>query len=84
METKCIKDIDEETWREFKSLAAKNNLRMAGLLKVMVKEFEKNNTKFWDNILNNKKILTDKEAEDLEKITKKGRKEKGFRDDISI
>jgi len=84
METKCIKDIDEETWREFKSLAAKNNLKMAALLKTMVKEFEKNNKKFWDEILNNKRLLSDKEAEDIEKIIKEGRKEIGFRDDINF
>jgi len=84
METKCIKDIDEETWKEFKSLAAKNNLKMAALLKILIKNFEKNNKDFWENILNNEKVLSDREADDMEKIINNNRKEEGFRNDISI
>ena len=80
METKCIKDVDEETWREFKTLAVKNNLKMAVLLKIMIKEFEKNNRKFWDEILYGEKLMTDKEAEEMIKITRDFRKERGFRD----
>lgn len=84
METKCIKDVDEETWREFKTLAVKNNIKMAVLLKVMIKEFEKNNRKFWDEILYGEKLMTDKEAEEMIKITKEIRKERGFRDELSL
>ena len=84
METKCIKDVDEETWREFKTLAVKNNLKMAVLLKIMIKEFEKNNRKFWDEILYGEKLMTDKEAEEMIKITKEIRKERGFRDELSF
>jgi len=40
------------------------------------------NNNAWDRILNYGKILTDKEADEMEKITKKLRKEKGFRDVI--
>jgi len=84
METKCIKDVDEETWREFKTLAVKNNIKMAVLLKIMIKEFEKNNRKFWDEILYGEKLMTDKEAEEMIKITKDIRKERGFRDELSF
>ena len=84
METKCIKDVDEETWREFKTLAVKNNIKIAVLLKIMIKEFEKNNRKFWDEILYGEKLMTDKEAEEMIKITKDIRKERGFRDELSF
>ena len=35
--------------------------------------------KKWDEILKGEKIISDKEAEDMLKIVKKLRKEKGFR-----
>ena len=81
MENKCIKDVDEETWKDFRSLAVKNNMKMSILLKIMVNEFEKNSKDFWREILSRKKSLTDEEAKDIEKITKKIRKERGFRDE---
>lgn len=79
MEIKCIKGVDEETWREFKALAAKNNMKMSSLLKVVIKEFEKNKHTFWDDVLNGKKLLSDKEAEGLSESANKLRKERGFR-----
>lgn len=81
METKCIKDVDEGTWKEFRALAIKNNMKMSILLKIMVNEFEKNSKDFWREILSRKKSLTDKEANDIENIVKKIRKERGFRDE---
>ncbi|MDO8459916.1 MAG: hypothetical protein Q7S74_02300 [Nanoarchaeota archaeon] len=81
METKCIKGVDEETWKEFKTLAVKNNMKMSILLKIMVNEFEKNSKDFWKEILSRKKSLTDEEAGDIENITKRIRKERGFRDE---
>jgi len=81
METKCIKNVDEETWREFKTLAAKNNLKMAVLLRIMIKEFEKNNKKFWNEVLDGEKLMSDKEADEMIKITKEFRKERGFRNE---
>lgn len=80
METKCIKNVDEETWKDFKTLALKNNMKMAILLKIMVNEFEKNSKDFWKEILSRKKSLTDEEADDIGDIVKKMRKERGFRD----
>jgi len=80
METKCIKYVDEETWKKFKNLAEKNKINMSVLLGVMVNEFEKSNRKFWDEILNWNKLLTDEEADEMIKITKEFRKERGFRE----
>ena len=79
METKSIKDVDEETWKDFRALAIKNNIKMSILLKLMVDEFEKNSKNLWREVLSKKRSLTDKEADDIEKIVKKMRKEKGFR-----
>jgi hypothetical protein len=81
MENKCIKNVDEETWKDFKTLALKNNMKMSILLKVMVNEFEKNSKDFWKDILSRKKSLTDEEADDIENIVKKMRKERGFRNE---
>ena len=84
MENKCIKNVDEETWKDFKSLATKNNMKMSILLKIMINEFEKNSRDFWKEILSRKKLLTNEEADDVENIVKKIRKERGFRDESSL
>ena len=75
MEVKTIKDVDEETWRKFKAIAVKNNVRMSSLLKLMIKEFEKNSKDFWDEILNGEKLMSDKEAEEMKILTIKLRNE---------
>ncbi len=80
MEIRSIKGVDGETWREFKTLAAKNNLKMPLLLKAMLKEFEKKSEDFWNDILNGEKNLSDDEAEDMIKILEESRKERGFRE----
>ena len=84
MENKCIKNVDEETWKDFRALALKNNMKMSILLKIMVSEFEKNSKDFWRVILSRKKSLTDEEADDIENIVKKMRKERGFRNELSF
>jgi hypothetical protein len=84
METKCIKDVDEETWKDFRALAVKNNMKMSILLKIMVSEFEKNSRDFWGEILSRKKSLSEEEAENIEDIVKKMRKERGFRDELGF
>ena len=80
MEIRSIKNVDEETWREFKAIAAKHNVKMSSLLKIMIKEFEKNSKDFWNEILNGEKLMSDKEAEEMKILTIKLRKEKGFRE----
>lgn len=84
MENKCLKGVDEETWRDFKALAIKNNIKMSILLKIMVSEFNRNNRKFWEEILYGEKLMSDKNAEEMLKITKNIRKEKCFRDEPSF
>lgn len=78
-EVKTIKGIDEETWAEFKGFAARNKVKLGAFFETLVHEHEKNSTSFWTKILEGEKILSDKEAEDIEKVTLKVRKEHGFR-----
>ena len=79
VEVKTIKDIDEKTWSEFKSLAAINNMKLRTFFKTLVREHEVNNNHFWKTILKGKKIISDADAKELENLTKKTRKEYGFR-----
>lgn len=76
---KTIKDVDEEAWLEFKSIAARNKMRMGKLFEEMVDEYKERSSAIWNNVLNPGKILSDKEAEDMEKLVGNLRKEKGFR-----
>ncbi|MFA4887610.1 MAG: hypothetical protein WC595_05325 [Candidatus Nanoarchaeia archaeon] len=78
-EIKTIKGVDDETWRDFKGLAVKEGLNMGILFKHMLKEYEKSRKTFWDGILGGEKILSEKEAEGMEKRVIKMRKEYGFR-----
>ena len=76
---KTIRNVNEETWRELKMLATKRKVSLGILLKNMIAEYKKETNNTWDVILNTEKILSEDEAEDLEKITKGMRKEKGWR-----
>ncbi|PIN75037.1 hypothetical protein COV18_04735 [Candidatus Woesearchaeota archaeon CG10_big_fil_rev_8_21_14_0_10_37_12] len=78
-EVKTIKDVDEQAWAEFKSLAAKNNVKMGVFFKTMLNEYKKSTNTFWERILNGEKILSDKEADEMEKVVVAVRKEHGFR-----
>ena len=80
MEIRSIKGVDSETWKEFKALAAKNNLKMSLLLKVMLKEFEKRSEDFWNDILSGERNLSDNEAKGMIEVVNKSRKERGFRE----
>jgi len=80
MEIKTIRDVDEGTWNEFKAMAAKSNLKMSLLLKIMVKELERKSEDFWSKILKEGKKLSKDEAEDMLKISESSRKERGFRE----
>lgn len=80
MEIKTIRNVDDETWKNFKVLSTKAGVSMAILLKLMVSEFEKINKKFWSSFLSGEKLLTDEEAEDMIKISIGLRKERGFRE----
>mgnify|MGYP001618425623 CR=1 FL=1 len=76
---KTIKDVDEKSWLEFKSMAAKRNIKMGKLFEQMIEEHKDRGREFWNKILNAGKILSDKEAEDMERFVDELRKEKGFR-----
>ena len=78
-EVKTIKNVDEETWAEFKGLAARHKVKLGTFLKTIVKEHEKSSAFFWDKVLLGEKILSDKEAEELERFFRQVRKEHGFR-----
>lgn len=84
MENKCIKNVDEGTWKDFKTLALKNSMKMSILLKIMINEFEKNSKDLWKEILSRKKSLTSEEAKDIGNVVKNMRKERGFRDEFSL
>lgn len=78
-EVKTIKNVDERTWGEFKHLAGRNKVKLGTFFKSLVHNHERRNKTFWDTILNCEKILSDKEAEEMEEVTTKIRKEYGFR-----
>ena len=77
---KTIKGVDRETWLLFKEIAAKKGMKMGDLFESMVKEQSKRSGEFWNEVLSGEKRISDKEAEDMLKIVKKLRKERGFRD----
>ena len=74
-----MKGVEDETWAEFKSLAAKNNLHTAQFFEKLVHFYKENTKHFWDHILSGKKIISDKEAAEMQHFVKTLRKEKGFR-----
>ncbi len=78
-EVKNIKGIDDETWAEFKSLAAKNKMKSADMFRAMVNEYEKRAKNFWEEIRAHKPIFSTKEYEEIEKRMKEFRKEYGWR-----
>ncbi|MBS3051078.1 MAG: hypothetical protein J4400_02930 [Candidatus Aenigmarchaeota archaeon] len=79
MTTRTIKDVDDETWRKLKMLSAGHDATMGKILKKITNDYEERSRNFWDKILNGEKILSDKEADEMESFVKKLRKEKGFR-----
>lgn len=77
--TKTLKSVDEDSWFEFKSLAAKNNMKIGKFFEKMIEEYKENSKNFWEDILGCEKILSDEEAKYIEKVVKRVRKEIGFR-----
>lgn len=74
-----MKGVEDEAWAEFKSLAAKNNLKAGQFFEKLVHFYKENTTAFWDTILSGRKIISDKEAAEMQKMVRELRKEKGFR-----
>ncbi|MBI3032710.1 hypothetical protein HYY69_04505 [Candidatus Woesearchaeota archaeon] len=79
MAIKTIKDVDEETWYRLRKLSIKNRTPMGKLIHAMVDIYEKKTENVWENILNGEKLISDKEADTMEKKLLKVRKEYGFR-----
>ena len=76
---KTIKDVDDETWSHFKSLAAKNQMKMGYFFKAIVSDYETRARDVWDDILGGEKTITDREAREMKLEIKKMRKESWFR-----
>ena len=79
MEVKTIKGISNEKWIKLKIIATKNKLPMGKIVENMIDNYEDQVEEVWYKILHSGKILSDKEAEEMHKITKKIRKESWVR-----
>ena len=80
MQIKTIKGISDEKWIKLKMLAVKNKIAMGKLVENMIDNYESHIDKAWNKILYRKEKITDREAEEMYRITKKLRKEKWERD----
>ena len=78
-EVKTIKGIDDETWAGFKGLAVRNRVKAATMFKVMVDEYERKMSSFWDDIFSHKPVFSPKEYKEIGERMKKFRKEYGWR-----
>lgn len=78
-----MKGVSPEKWIEFKALAAKKKVPMGRLFEIIIEDYGKRNDSTWNNILKGEKILSEDEAEDMEKIVRNIRKKRGFRNVIS-
>lgn len=76
MKVRSIRDVDEETWKAMKRLAEKKRIKMGLLLKMLVREYEKVETK---ELIPKKPILSEEEATELKNFLREMRKEHGFR-----
>ncbi|MBU0758298.1 MAG: hypothetical protein KKF44_09590 [Nanoarchaeota archaeon] len=80
-EVKTIKGVDNTSWAEFKSMAAENNKNMGDFFSDLVKFYkERKAKKFWDDILNGEKLLSDKDADKIKILVKEMRSDYGYRD----
>jgi hypothetical protein len=79
MVVKTVKGIDEENWIRFKTFAAKKNVTMALLFRMMLENYARNEDFLWNKILSAEKIISAKEADALNAAVNDLRKEKGFR-----
>ena len=53
----CIKNIDEENWRMFKSESIKHGLKVGEFFNKIVKEHNKSCCNNWNSVLNGEKKL---------------------------
>ena len=76
---KTIKDVDEAAWGNFKSLAARNQMKMGPFFKVLIEGYESRSKTVWDELFGADKLLSDKEAKEMHRDLRKLRRESGFR-----
>jgi len=76
---KTVRNVNESTWAEIKSIAAKHRVPIGTLLDRMIGDYKKHSDETWSKILNPEKILSDKEANDINNAAVKLRKEYGYR-----
>ncbi len=76
---RTIRNVDEDTWSELKSLSRRYKLPIGRLLNRVINKYKTKSDSLWDTILNHEKILSDKEAEAMQEFVKKLRNEYGFR-----
>ena len=76
----CIKNVDDDAWRLFKSESARKGYKMGEYFSEIVKENIKRNSG-WDILLNkSKKPISDEEAEIMKTAMKEMRRDFKFRD----
>jgi len=71
--TKAIKNVSDETWREFKAIASIRNMTMGELFEEMVGNLKKEKPNKWLDEIAKNPLLTD--ADDVRRRVKKFRKE---------
>lgn len=79
MEVKTIKGIQREKWILFKMLAARYDVSLGDLFGIVLEDYSKRSGFVWDSLLSGERLLSEEEANEMEKIVKKCRKERGFR-----
>ncbi|MFW5852862.1 MAG: hypothetical protein ACOCUR_02435 [Nanoarchaeota archaeon] len=66
--TKAIKNVSDEAWRDFKTIASAKNMRLSDLFEEMVEKEKKEMTgSGWDNLFNARLI------KDSSKVKRKGK-----------
>jgi hypothetical protein len=78
MVTKTVRGISPEAWAKLKSLAARKSTKIGRLIEEMIRYYDARADEVWDMVLSGKKLLSDKEAEDMEKAIKYHKKERWF------
>ena len=76
---RTIRNVDDDTWKELKGLSKRYRLPIGRFLSKMIDGYKNKADEQWDRILSSGKILSDKEADEMQKIVVRMRKEYGFR-----
>ncbi len=74
-----MRNIKKSTWREFKTRATNRGMSVGEYFNEVVEETKHTAKSPWDKILNRKRNLTDKEAEEMHEVIKEFRRDFKFR-----